>query len=154
MRISMKTDYALRAIFTLVEHYGRAPIPIRELARRNDAPKRFLEHIMLELRARGWVQSVAGKKGGYLLSKNPERISMGEIVRHFEGLTAPINCVSVTQNERCSQEPVCRFRRVFLDIRNEIALRMDEATLAAVFAGQPVSHDEVFSVDFIEGAGI
>jgi len=154
MRISMKTDYALRAIFTLVEHYGGAPIPIRELARRNEAPKRFLEHIMLELKARGWVESVAGKKGGYRLAKDPARISMGEIVRHFEGLTAPINCVSVSQYERCTQEPVCRFRRVFLDIRNEIAQRMDRATLAGVFAGKPVSHDEVFATEFIGGAGI
>ena len=53
MRISKKTDYALRALFTLVEHHGGAPIPIRELARRNDAPKRFLEQIMLDLKTQG-----------------------------------------------------------------------------------------------------
>jgi DNA-binding IscR family transcriptional regulator len=47
MRVSKRTDYALRALFTLVDHYGGAPIPIRELARRNDVPKRFLEQIML-----------------------------------------------------------------------------------------------------------
>ena len=51
MRVSRKTDYALRALFTLVDHYGGAPIPIRELARRNDVPKRFLEQIMLALKA-------------------------------------------------------------------------------------------------------
>ena len=49
MQLSMKTDYALRALFTLVEGYGGGPIPIRELAARNDVPKRFLEHIMLDL---------------------------------------------------------------------------------------------------------
>ena len=48
MWISKRTDYALRALFTLVELYQRGPIPIRELARRNEAPKRFLEHIMAE----------------------------------------------------------------------------------------------------------
>ena len=60
MRVSKKTDYALRALFTLVDHYGGAPIPIRELARRNDVPKRFLEQIMLALKSQGWVSSDGG----------------------------------------------------------------------------------------------
>ena len=68
MRISKKTDYALRALFTLVDHHGGAPIPIRELARRNDVPKRFLEQIMLGLKSQGWVDSVAGIRGGYRLA--------------------------------------------------------------------------------------
>src|SRR5512143_3578279 len=90
MRISMKTDYALRALFTLVEHYGRGPIPIRELARRNEIPKRFLEQILLDLKSQGWVNSQPGKQGGYVLAKEPERITMGQIVRHFDGILAPI----------------------------------------------------------------
>ena len=130
MRISKKTDYALRVLFTLVEHYGAAPIPIRELARRNDAPKRFLEQIMLDLKAQGWVASTAGTRGGYILARSPEAITMGEVVRHFDGILAPIACVSVTGYERCSQESVCRFRRVFFDARNYVANIMDRATLA------------------------
>jgi len=154
MKISKKADYALRALFTLVEHYGRGPIPIRELARRNDAPKRFLEHIMLDLKSQGWVESVPGKNGGYVLSKRPEKISMGEIVRHFDNLLSPINCISVSQYERCSQESVCRFRRVFLQIRNDTARLMDSATLASVFSGEPVQTYEVFDEALIGGAGI
>ena len=83
MRVSKKTDYALRALFTLVEHHGGAPIPIRELARRNDVPKRFLEQIMLALKSRGWVASTAGIRGGYILAKSPAKITMGEVVRHL-----------------------------------------------------------------------
>ena len=71
MRVSKKTDYALRALFTLVDNYGGQPIPIRELARRNDVPKRFLEQIMLDLKAQGWVSSTAGIRGGYVLAKTP-----------------------------------------------------------------------------------
>jgi Rrf2 family protein len=153
MRISKKTDYALRALFTLVEHYGGAPIPIRELARRNDAPKRFLEQIMLDLKSQGWVDSSAGVRGGYVLGKRPEQITMGEVVRHFDGILAPIECVSVTGYKRCSQEPVCRFRRVFLDARNYVAGVMDSATLSEVAKGLPVSAQEISS-DFHEGAGI
>ncbi len=121
MRVSRKTDYALRALFTLVDHYGGAPIPIRELARRNDVPKRFLEQIMLDLKAQGRVDRLAGVRGGYVLGKSPEKITMGQVVRHFDGILAPIDCVSVTGYKRCSQEPVCRFRRVFYDARNFVA---------------------------------
>ena len=153
MRISKKTDYALRALFTLVEHHGGAPIPIRELARRNDVPKRFLEQIMLGLKSQGWVDSTAGIRGGYILAKNPTKITMGEVVRHFDGILAPIDCVSVTGYQRCSQESVCRFRRVFFDARNYVASLMDRATLAEVAKGLPLSKGEISS-GFIGGEGI
>jgi Rrf2 family protein len=153
MRVSRKTDYALRALFTLVDHHGGAPIPIRELARRNDAPKRFLEQIMLELKAQGWVDSVAGARGGYVLAKAPGSITMGEVVRYFDGILAPIDCVSVTGYKRCSQEPVCRFRRVFLEARNYVAGLMDRSSLVDVAKGRPVSKQEV-EASFVGGEGI
>jgi Rrf2 family protein len=153
MRVSKKTDYALRALFTLVEHYHGAPIPIRELARRNDVPKRFLEQIMLALKSQGWVDSVAGIRGGYVLSRSPAKITMGEVVRHFDGILAPIDCVSVTGYQRCSQESVCRFRRVFFDARNYVANLMDRATLADVAKGMPLSQQEI-SAGFVGGEGI
>lgn len=153
MRVSKKTDYALRALFTLVEHHGGEPIPIRELARRNDVPKRFLEQIMLALKSQGWVSSVAGIRGGYVLSKSPAKITMGEVVRHFDGILAPIDCVSLTGYKRCSQESVCRFRRVFFDARNYVANLMDRSTLADVAKGMPVTRQEV-SAGFVGGEGI
>jgi len=153
MRISKKTDYALRALFTLVDHFGGAPIPIRELARRNDVPKRFLEQIMLALKTQGWVDSVVGIRGGYVLAKSPSKITMGEVVRYFDGIIAPIDCVSVMGYKRCSQESVCRFRRVFLGARNYVAGLMDRATLAEVNRGLPVSRQEISS-GFTGGEGI
>lgn len=153
MKISRKSDYALRALFGLIDSDGKSPVSIRELAEKYDVPRRFLEQIMLELKTKGWVRSVAGRDGGFLLAKKPEEITMGEIVRHFDGILAPIGCVSTTHYEPCSQESVCRFRRVLLDIRNYTARRM-EATLAAVFAGPVVKREEVFSIEFIGGEGI
>ena len=144
MKISKKSDYALRALVTLTEHHGRGPIPIRELARRNDVPKRFLEHILLDLKAQKWVDSIPGRNGGYVLARNPEKITMGQVIRHFDGVLAPLHCVSVTDYKRCTQEPVCRFRRIILDIRNTTAEIMDQTTLASLVAGKPVSYKEVF----------
>lgn len=154
MRLSKKADYALRALFTLVEHYGGDPIPIRELARRNDVPKKFLEQIMLAMKAQGWVESNAGVRGGYVLARDPRRITMGEVVRHFDGMLAPIECVSVTDYRRCTQEPVCRFRRVLLDARNYVARLMDRATLADVMNRAPVSGQEIQQTGFVGGEGI
>lgn len=154
MKVSMKTDYALRVLFTLVEHYQRGPIPIRELARRNEVPKRFLEQIMLEMKSKNWVSSTMGKQGGYVLAKSPDKITAGEIIRHFDGVLAPIGCVSVYHYEPCSQEKVCRFRRLFLDVRNHAARLMDSATLESIFRGKPVRHEEVFSLVLVGGAGI
>lgn len=154
MKLSRKSDYALRALMTLVEHFGKGPISIRELAERNDVPRGFLEHIMLDLKSQGVVKSIAGRIGGFVLARDPDKVTMGEIVRHFDGLLAPIGCVSVSGHEPCSQETVCRFRRVLLDIRNYTARKMDEATLAEVYRSTPVTTEEVFSLVFIGGDGI
>lgn len=154
MQLSMRTDYALRAMFTLVECHGAGPISIAELARRNDVPKRFLEHIMLDLKARGWVSSVTGKRGGYTLAKPPASITMGEIVRHFDGYLAPIGCVSVSDYRPCSQEPKCRFRRILLRARNLVTRLMDQATLEDVMRGEPVANEELNLVQGVDGDGI
>ena len=154
MKVSMKTDYALRVLFTLVENYGRGPIPIRELARRNDVPKGFLEHIMVQMKLQGWVDSVRGKDGGYVLVQPPDKITAGQVVRYFDGILAPIACVSVSQHEPCGQEAVCRFRRLFLDVRNRVVQLMDNTTLAEIFRGLPVENNEVFDLQLMHGAGI
>jgi Rrf2 family protein len=154
MKVSKKSDYALRVLFALVEHYGQGPVSIRELAENNDVPKSFLEHILLDLKGMGWVDSTPGKYGGYFLAKSPDEIRMGQVVRLFDNLLAPINCVSILYYEKCSQEATCRFRRVFLQIRNDTARMMDNTTLAAVYAGKPVARQEVFDLALTEGDGI
>ena len=154
MKLSRKSDYALRALMSLVGKYGRGVVSVRELAERNDIPRKFLETIMLEMKAKGWVESVAGRDGGFKLAVSPEQLTMGQIVRHFDGILAPISCVSTSHYEACSQEGVCRFRRVLLDVRNYIARVMDGASLATVFAGSIVQRDEVFSQEMLYGDGI
>ena len=154
MKVSRRADYALRVMFTLLEQENGKPISIRELAEHNLIPKPFLEHIMLDLKAQGWVASVAGKHGGYVLAQPATTITMGQIVRHFDGLLAPLNCVSSSQYEPCRLEATCRFRRVFLHIRNETTRYMDGATLAAVYAQPFVTSQEVFDDVLMSGAGI
>lgn len=79
---------------------------------------------------------------------------MGEVVRHFDGYLAPLACVSASDYRRCSQEPVCRFRRVMLEARNMVAHLMDKSTLADVMRGKPVSNAEVVAIQGVHGEGI
>ena len=154
MKLSRKSDYALRALFTLVGHRGQGPISIREIAARNDIPRRFLEQIMLDLKSQKWVESIPGRDGGFVLAVLPEKLTMGQVVRYFDGILAPLPCVSTSHYEACSQEPVCRFRRVMLDVRNYVTRMMDTATLAKVYAEPIVQREEVFSAEFQYADGI
>ena len=154
MKLSRKADYALRVLFTLVEQFGKGPVSLSNLAKKNDVSKRFLEHIMLDLKSQGWVDSTPGRFGGYVLVRSPEQITLGQVVRHFDGVLAPVGCVSISNFEGCSQSATCRFRRVMLEIRNLTAAHMDNATLARVARNEPVADREVFSLELVGGDGI
>ena len=154
MKVSRKTDYALRVLVTLAGEAPETVLSIRRLAERNDVPRRFLEQIMIELRAQGWVRAVAGRDGGYALAIAPKSLTMGRIVRHFDGVLAPIGCVSVTQREPCSQEKNCRFRRVFLAARNHVAGMLDRLTLADLAKGDFTTADVPVEPVRGEGKGI
>jgi Rrf2 family protein len=153
MKISKKADYALRVMFALIEKQNQGPVSLTELATKNDIPKPFLEHIMLDLKNKGWLTSSLGRKGGYVLAKDPREITMGQVIRLFDGVVSPIGCVSVSRHEPCTQSDACRFRRVFLEIRNSTAKYLDGATLAQIYENQPVTTNEVFSLELVDGNG-
>ncbi|MFO1475639.1 MAG: Rrf2 family transcriptional regulator [Verrucomicrobiota bacterium] len=98
------------------------------------------------------VKSEPGTRGGYRLGKSPDKITLGDVIRHFDGILAPIDCVSVTGYKRCSQENVCDFEG-FSGLDTRYVASMDRATLAEVARQQPVSASEI-SDRFAEGAGI
>jgi Rrf2 family cysteine metabolism transcriptional repressor len=89
MRLSKKTEYALRALIYAARHPEGTTFQIKELAERNGIPKKFLELILLELKNAGIVQSRRGVGGGYLLALRPEAIRSSEIIEAVEGPIAP-----------------------------------------------------------------
>ncbi|TVR43346.1 MAG: Rrf2 family transcriptional regulator [Planctomycetota bacterium] len=91
MRIAQKTYYALRALLELARRRGDGPISIAAIGHAEDIPPQFLQVIMRELRQGGFVDSRRGKDGGYLLSREPEGLSMGEVIRFLEGDVAPVD---------------------------------------------------------------
>ncbi len=136
MKLSRKGEYALRALIDLgiAQEVQRELVQVTELADVELIPIKFLEQIMFELRAAGYVESRRGKFGGYRLAKPARDIRIGEIVRLIDGPLAPIGCVSQSSYERCTcpDEDHCGLRMIMLDVRNAIAAILDRYTLADV----------------------
>ncbi|MEM5947963.1 Rrf2 family transcriptional regulator [Spirochaetia bacterium 38H-sp] len=85
MKVSSKIRYALQGLLDLAERYGAAgPVSVKELAARHGISEKFLEGIFSQLRAKGLVDSIKGKTGGYLLADRPERISLLDVMLVFE----------------------------------------------------------------------
>ena len=93
MNISQKCQYALRAVFELARRYGEGPTSIREIARIQAIPPKFLELILTELRKGGFVESRRGVHGGYSLPASPRMVSAGEIIRFIDGPISPVRCI-------------------------------------------------------------
>ena len=138
--LSQKSRYALRALAVLAEHEEPVPLSIQEIAARADAPRKFLEAILLELRRHAILKSARGKLGGYQLAVAPEEIALSRVIRVLDGPLAPIPCASLTAYSPCEDCPDperCATRRVMREVRDAIADVLDERTVADLVA--PVS---------------
>jgi Rrf2 family transcriptional regulator, cysteine metabolism repressor len=89
MRISAKGDYAVKAMLDLAMHRGRPLVPIQEIAARQSIPQRYLEQVLLSLKRAGLLTSKRGSTGGYHLTKSPDEITVGVVLRAVEGSSAP-----------------------------------------------------------------
>jgi len=134
-QLSKKTQYCLRALYALARDYGHGPILIAQLAEDECIPRKFLEQILLHLKATGLVESKKGKGGGYLLRQPPDRITIGSVIRLIEGPLAPLPCASETRFRKCDECPdveTCGTRIVMREVRDAIARILDSTTLAMV----------------------
>lgn len=133
--ISQKMKYALKALIVLADEKageGRA-LRIEEVAKRASVPKRFLEHILLEIRNAGIIASMRGRAGGYVLVKDPAAVSLPELLRLIDGPMAPLPCLSrrsYARCEDCTDEETCRIRRVFAEVFWGYLVLIESLTLA------------------------
>jgi Rrf2 family protein len=93
MKLSTRGRYGVRAMLELAIQSGKGPVPLRDLAIRQEISAKYLEQLLIPLKGAGLVKSVRGARGGYLLAKIPESISLYDIVRSLEGPLAPVECV-------------------------------------------------------------
>src|SRR5579871_6839778 len=105
---------------------------VADIAEQNEISKKFLDHILTELRHAGLVYSKKGRGGGYALARPSHEIRIGAIVRTLDGPLAPIPCASVTAFrpcDDCADLKTCPVRIIMLDARNAIASVLDNRTL-------------------------
>jgi Rrf2 family protein len=134
-QLSKRTQYCLRALYALARDYGKGPTLIAQLAEEEAIPKKFLEQILLSLKATGLVESKKGKGGGYTLVQAPEHITIGSVIRMVEGPLAPLPCASETRFRKCDEcidIDTCGTRIVMREVRDAVARILDSTTLAMV----------------------
>ena len=143
--ITQKMKYALKALLVLADA-AAMPAPealtIEAIAKRSGTPKRFLEHILLEVRNAGIIASTRGRAGGYQLIKPPAEISISELLRLIDGPIAPLPCLSRRAYQRCEDcvdEESCRIRKVFADIFWSYLLLIESLTLADMLRSSAVA---------------
>lgn len=112
--VSQKTQYALRAVFELArrQESGRA-VKISEIAAAQDIPHKFLENILGQLKQTGLLQSRRGKTGGYILSKNPDDVTVGDVLRTIQGPLDVVNCSQPAGVSECRFKGACVFHGVW-----------------------------------------
>lgn len=128
MKISYKGDYALKIILDLSLSYNKKITQIKDIAKRQDIPEKFLEQIITVLKGANYVKTIRGPKGGVYLAKHPSKITLGEIIRLMEGPTSPITCVSTSGYVKCDFEKKCVFRGIWQDLKIKINKVVDGNT--------------------------
>ncbi len=117
MLLSTKGRYGLKATFELALNYGNGPLSLKIISRKYNISENYLEQLLSKLRKKGYIKTVRGVNGGYLLALEPSEITVGMILRALEGEMSPSDCLS---SELCSRESVCATRVVFEKIEKSI----------------------------------
>jgi len=133
--LSKRSKYALKALLVLAEDGGTGLLHSSELAERQGLPKKFLEAILFQLTRHGLLRSRKGRGGGYILSRKPGDITVGEVIRALDGPLALVPCVSQTAYRRCDEcleEDTCGVRLVMKEVRDATAHILDNTTLAGL----------------------
>jgi Rrf2 family transcriptional regulator, cysteine metabolism repressor len=132
MKLSVRGEYALRALLVLGLNYDKPLVRIQTISDHQNIPKRFLEQILNDLKSAGVVKSKRGAAGGYRLARRPGEIPLAIIVRHIEGALAPVSCVSERFYEKCScpDESRCPIRGVMKEVREAVVGIMERVTVA------------------------
>jgi Rrf2 family protein len=129
MLITKKNQYALRAIFELAKHDGKGPQKISEIAQAQAIPVKFLEVILNQLKGSGLVDSKRGFYGGYFLVRQPDKITVGEIMRFMERNMEETKCVALVPEINCPFKGDCAFYPMWNKVKDAIYKVYDETTI-------------------------
>jgi Rrf2 family transcriptional regulator, cysteine metabolism repressor len=105
MKLSTKSRYGTRAMIEIAAHYQKGPVKRKDIAKSQDISTHYLENILIALKSRNLIRTVRGAEGGFTLSKEPEKITMYDIMTALEGSIAPVHCVE--SPARCKRSENC-----------------------------------------------
>jgi Rrf2 family cysteine metabolism transcriptional repressor len=139
LKISTKGRYGLTIMMELANQFGASPTSLKSIAEKHQLSEHYLEQLIAPLRNAGLVKSIRGAYGGYILSRPPEEITSGDIIRVLEG---PISPVDFTEEDDPAK------RDLWMRIRDSIASVLDSTTLAYLIAyqGDGVSDEYMFYI--------
>lgn len=135
MRLSTRGRYGTRLMVDLAQRYADGPVPLAEIAKRQDLSAKYLEQLIILLKGAGLIRSVRGRSGGYMLARKPEKISVGEIVETLEGKLAVVDCV--LEPDLCYRSMECPTRHIWLGITDLLKKQLFSLSLMDVVGQSP-----------------
>lgn len=135
MRISTKGRYALRMLIDLAEHQNRGFVALKDIADRQNISKKYLEQIIPILNKSDILKTTRGSQGGYMLSKSPDKYTVGEILRLTEGSLAPVDCLNQDPIQ-CERSSECATLPVWQGLNRVINEYLDSITLQDILDQQ------------------
>ena len=131
MKLSTKSTYGLRAMLTVALEAQRGAVSIMDIARREGISISYLEQLLNKLKHEGLVESIRGPKGGYVLSKNPDRITVGQVVKVLEGGISPVYCITPRKDHKdtCDRIKSCATKIVWARLAKAMNDCLESMTL-------------------------
>ncbi len=130
MKLSTKGIYGLRAMVDLVVHSGDNPVSISSIAKRQNISENYLEQLIAKMRKSGLVESQRGAGGGYIVTKDPKDISVGDILRALEGDLYLVDCPGANANGgECQTSDLCVSKYVWDRVNTAINTTFESITL-------------------------
>jgi Rrf2 family protein len=127
MKLSTRTRYGVRAVLELAASQGKEPMQIKTIAHRQGISLKYLEQLMAILKSAGFVRSVRGAKGGYILAKKANQIKLSDV---FNALEGPVTTVECLENENyCARAADCAARQVWAEVQQAIEKILQSMTL-------------------------
>ncbi|WP_058269913.1 RrF2 family transcriptional regulator [Olsenella massiliensis] len=137
---STKGRYALRVMGDLATHEGW--VSLGDVAKRQGISRKYLDQVVSLMHKAGYVESMRGKGGGYRLTRRPDQITLGQILRAAEGSLAPVACLDCTNDEICPQVSRCPTVGMWRDLGAMTAEFLDGRTLADIIRREQTQDDE------------
>lgn len=128
MKLSTRSRYGTRLMLDMAQHYREGPLQLGDIAKRQEVSVKYLEQIIIPLKKAHYIESVRGRKGGHILTKPPEEITVGEIVALLEESSGLVKCAKDTTV--CERADICPTRLLWKEAYEAMFDRLEAITLA------------------------